>query len=172
MIWKSKPRINTWLFLACILNFATPSFAEEDHFEFHELQVGGTLAVQGGGFSIGPELRYTPHYLFRGLDKMFAVGLDLGISAFDDESRPTFVAIQYGAFVSYHSNATFEARLFSLGAQTWTGGNGTAFYLGPELLYHFAEKIWGYGDAVYFSYRGVFENPISSLISLGIQLKF
>jgi hypothetical protein len=99
-------------------------------------------ATQGGGFSLGAVGRFLPEFRFnnQASDHFWSVGADLGLTGFNDNGNSAFLVIEYGAFVAYRLSQAWDFRLFA-GAQSWTEGNGTAFFTGPEVIYHFPKGV-------------------------------
>jgi hypothetical protein len=139
--------------------------------QLNNVQLGVTGATQGGGSSFGPILKYLPQYNLLSGEHLVNVGLDLGVTSFNNAGNSDFLILQYGVFGTYQFSTNWEARM-SVGAQTWTAGNGTAFYFGPEAVYHFNEKIWGVVDGLFLSYNAVLQSNFANLFSAGINFKF
>jgi hypothetical protein len=169
---KYKKARNPLFLAAFLILLAVPAHADPvPALQLKEVQLGVTGATQGGGSSFGPILKYLPQYnLFPG-DHSVNVGLDLGVTSFNNSGSSDFLILQYGVFGTYRFSPNWEARV-SVGAQTWTAGNGTAFYFGPEAVYHFNEKPWGLVDGLFLSYNAVLQSNFANLFSTGINFKF
>jgi hypothetical protein len=158
------------LFLFGLICLGSNAHAQGLHLT--SFQVGATGATQGGGFSMGVMGRYLPEFDFRNSpeqESYFSVGLDLGLSGFNDANSPMFLALECGVFGAYHFNPHWDARVL-VGAQTWTAGNGTAFFVGPEVVYHFASEFKPIGiDGVFVSDEPVFQSKSANLVSAGVQ---
>ncbi len=147
--------------------------ATQQQWNLTSLQGGMTFAHQGGGSSLSLIGRYTPEYFFTGNSALtnFSVGLNLGVTAFNNVGAPNFLALEYGLFGGYRFNDVWDARLL-MGGQTWTQGNGSAFFVGAEPLYHFRFEKLPLLDAAFVSYEAVFLSTLAHELSAGIQLKF
>ena len=174
MLKNSSSICATKFRLLAIILFCLPCFAnaaETNNLHLNEFQGGVTLATQGGGSSFGVIAKYLPSYdLITGANPI-SVGLDLGITSFNNSGQSNFYVLQYGISGKYLMNSNFDASL-ALGGQTWTSGNGTAFYVGPTLNYHLTERLLYVLDGFYVSYNAVTQTHFANLVSAGINFKF
>lgn len=144
---------------------------ESNRLHLNEALAGVVVATQGGGSSIGPIVKYLPRFDLKDGNSPFSLGLDLGVTAFNNSGHNNFFVLQYAPSLIYRLNSNWDTRL-ALGLQTWTSGNGTAFYFSPSLTYHFDEKILKVIDGISASYSGVTQKTFASLFSLGINFVF
>ena len=142
--------------------------------QWGDVQLGVGMGIQGGGSSVSGLVRYVPEYRFEPEKKenTIGAGLDLGATGFNNQGGSNFFVLEYAAFGAYHLDVHWDFRLFA-GGQSWTGGQGAAFFLGPKALYHFAEEPGPYYlDAVFVSYDAVFFRTLAHLINAGVTFKF
>lgn len=141
-------------------------------YNLYSVQAGATAAFQGGGSSISFVARYMPEYRFSGGDFMskLGAGIDFGVTAFNNAGDSAFLAIEYGAFASYHQD-NLECRLL-LGGQRWGSVIGSTFFTGIEPLYYFPKDTLPLIDAVFVSYEVLFFSNTAHEISAGVQIKF
>ncbi len=145
----------------------TPS---QNQFNWGAFQLGIALEPQGGGSRTGFLARYQPELRFHPeqRENFFGVGFDLAAIFFSNKGGSSFLANEFDLYGAFHFNPKWEVRLFA-GIQSWTGGNGTNFDLGPAFLYHFAEQA-RFLDGLYFSYRAVFKSPKVGIFEMGINI--
>jgi hypothetical protein len=133
---------------------------------FWETQIQmGLSSLFRGRSSIGPMVR-----LMTGA--RFGLGFDFGVSSHTNENDTTFAAIEYGVYGAIQFSPWVELRLL-VGAESWTGGNGSGFRVGPDLVIHFAGGSGGVGPlGIYISDQVVTVDPGASLLGFGLQIQF
>ncbi|MEO5970655.1 MAG: hypothetical protein ABIQ95_12065 [Bdellovibrionia bacterium] len=166
----------SYLFLISVTNAAEASGpgevlsiqpSSEIALNLAQIQFGPIMALQGGGSSYSLMVRYLPEY---SCDR-FALGLELAFSSFQNAGSATFAVTELGIHGSYSIDPSWSVRLL-LGAQSWTGSNGVAFFVGPEAQYHFQFKELKWIEGLYLSYTPVFQTTLAHLLSAGVNLRF
>lgn len=146
---------------------------QEPGWNFTSLHGGPIFARQGGGNSLSALVRYAPSYTFEDAER-FSVGPNLGFSVLRNDGSSAFAVIEYAVHGTVRISEHISARLL-LGGQTWTGGNGTAFFVGAEAFYHFGPNEWGesrFLDSVFIAYAPVFQGALAQEFSLGVGVQF
>ncbi len=164
-------RIVTLALLLTTQFFSHAQAEENKQFHLNLFQGGATLATQGGGSSIGAIAKYLPSYDLVLGEHPITLGLDIGITSYNNSGQANFYVLQYGLNTTYSFTPNLDTSL-SLGAQTWTAGNGTAFYVGPNFNYHFSERQLYLLDGFYVFYNAVTQSHFANVVSAGINLKF